>query len=312
MKEDLGHHAGDDKGKHLIDEEYKKKMPLIGSLNTIGNKASIQQDTESKNNSGPEASMFFEDKANKREQQFEISFADIQLQNSLSKDKSAMEKELAMKGMKLPKDQQNPKQTTDRPTSGLKKHEGEHLTSDLAAKHPPKPDRNASSPYKKSTFNVNNKSTRDDHSNANSKPSAGQRGPPPKAKKFYEKAEAEKITDLQTTSVFKNGIIGNGAGRSASTGDQKIKKKGYLRQMEEILEADKHQNLFKSDEMNREGSTTSPKIDLFFKRYAKLPTRQDKIDHNEIKAHSNQVKVAQLEAEKIREEKRKRFVGWIY
>jgi hypothetical protein len=309
LKENLGQYGHDEKGKSLIDDEYKRKMPHIGSLNTIGNKGSILQETVSKNNSGPGPSMNFDDKAGKKEQQFEISFADIQLQNSLSKDKLAMEKGLAKKGTNPQKSPEPAKAAGDRPMSGLKKTDDDNKNGGLAAKQPPKPDRHASSPFKKSAFNANNMSNREDSSNANSRPSGANRAPPPKAKKFYEKAEPEKITDLHSTSVFHKGILGAGAGRSVSTGEQRFKKKGHLRQMEDIMDNEHSHNVFRPSADGQKDSNGNPKLDLFFKRYAKLPGKQDRIDHGEIKAHSNHVKVAQLEAERIREDRRKRFVG---
>lgn len=263
--------------------------------------------------SRPDNSLEREEKANKNGTTVEISFADIQLRKSLAKGKADGDKNASNDEKDHPLPQTAENSAADRPMSGLIKSGDQAAKGSVAAKNPLKPDRYANSPFRKTSgLNLNGKLTNTDSNNANTKSSTINRAPPPRAKKFYEKMEPSKITDLNSTSMFKNGILGGAQGRSVSTGQNRYKKKSHLRRMEEILQAESSKNIFKSDEDEQRDSGRGPKIDLFFKRYTKLPMRFDRIDHDEIKVHSTSVKVAQLEAERLREERRKRFVGHPY
>jgi hypothetical protein len=300
-----------------------KKVPIAGHKDDprnhhpsdqLGHNLNLGNETISRKNSGPEPYHDRHDKGGKNGQPVEISFADIQATNHKSKDRLKIENNTSLGDqIGFSHDEKHP-ESNHRPKSGFRKHEDGKAV-------PPsnlKGDKSPSSPKKMSGLNSTNPPTDDEKSKDLGQSPGKLKGPPPKAKKFYEKTEPSKITDLNTTSMFKNGLMGAGAGRSASTGQNRFKKKGHLQQMDDLMKDmdSRHersangQNIFKQDLGDPSDSNRSPKIDLFFKRYNKMPMRLDRIDHDEIKAHANGVKVAQLEADRQREERRKRFVGF--
>jgi hypothetical protein len=154
-----------------------------------------------------------------------------------------------------------------------------------------------------------------DASHSNSRPSLVQKSPPRKVIKFYEKGDPTQIVDLSSTSMFKRGLLNSVHNKDGHQSVERIKKKGYLKQMEEILTQMKNgensnhvkKNIFSIDNTTQ-APGSDPKKDLFFRRYTKLPTPTTRIDHDAIKYHSASFKVSQLEADKKREDTRKQFV----
>lgn len=154
-----------------------------------------------------------------------------------------------------------------------------------------------------------NKSKSNERPNSHTKLRLIEKSPPRKVMKFYEKGDPSQIVDLDSTAVFKNGVLGTVHNKGSN---EKFKKKGHLRQMEDLLT--KMNQYEQSTPVNgssfaaHDQSQDQPRKDLFFKRYSKPINPAAKIDHEAIKYHAASVMVSHLEAEKQREERRKRFV----
>lgn len=144
---------------------------------------------------------------------------------------------------------------------------------------------------------------------SSSRPTKTDKSPPRKVMKFYEKGDPKQIVDLDSTAMFKNGVLG----ASHSKGSQeRYKKRGHLRQMEDLLaqmnNGEQSTPVRRISPANGSLPQDQQRKDLFFKRYSRPQNTPSKIDHEAIKYHAATVMVAQLEADKQREDKRRRFV----